>query len=195
MIPATLWPCTPDPVLSDVPAGQVIDVVESRWGVGTATFSADRRYRYRLSRVFSPGQRICFAMLNPSTADAAVTDPTVERCLRFARAWGAGEVEVVNLFALRSTDPKALYSHPDPVGPDNDEALLAAARCATTVVAAWGVHGALHGRGDQVMTALRQTNVRLMSLGRTKDGHPRHPLYLAGSTALEEYQDERGRRP
>jgi hypothetical protein len=60
------------------------------------------------------------------------------------------------------------------------------------VVAAWGVHGALHGRGDQVMTALRQANVRLMALGRTKDGHPRHPLYLAGATELAEYVgDER----
>lgn len=192
MIPATLWPCAPDPLLTDVPPGQVLAVAEWRWGVGTATFSADRQYRYRLSRVFSPGQRVCFIMLNPSTADASVTDPTVERCLRFARSWGAGQVEVVNLFALRSTDPQGLYRHPDPVGPGNDEVIVAAARCATMVVAAWGVHGALHGRGDQVMTALRQANVRLMALGRTKDGHPRHPLYLAGATELAEYVgDER----
>jgi len=193
MIPATLWSSAPDPLLADVPAGQVLDVVESRWGVGTATFSADRRYRYRLSRIFSDStKRVCFAMLNPSTADAAVTDPTVERCLRFARLWGAGAVEVVNLFALRSTDPKALYRHVDPVGPGNDEALLAAATGATTVVAAWGVHGALRGRDVQVMTVLRQANVRLMALGRTKDGHPRHPLYLAGSTSPVSYKDGGG---
>lgn len=190
---AALWPCAPDPLLAHVPASQVFDVVESRWGVGSATFSADRKYRYRLSRIFAerPG-RVCFLMLNPSTADAAITDPTVERCLRFARSWGAGAVEVVNLFGLRSTDPQALYQHPDPVGPDNDDAIAAAATCATTVVAAWGVHGALHGRGDEVAAALREAGVRLMALGETKDGHPRHPLYLAGSTELGEYQGRAG---
>lgn len=185
---AALWPCAPDPLLADVPVGQVLDVVESRWGVGTSTFSADRQYRYRLSRIFAerPG-RVCFLMLNPSTADAAITDPTVERCLRFARSWGAGAVEVVNLFALRSTDPQALYQHPDPVGPDNDDTIAAAVTCATTVVAAWGVHGALHGRGEVVAAALRAAGVRLMALGETKDGHPRHPLYLAGDSALVEW--------
>ncbi|MCL4413193.1 MAG: DUF1643 domain-containing protein [Actinobacteria bacterium] len=188
MIPATLWPCEPDPLLAYVPAGQVLDVVESRWGVGTATFSTDQQYRYRLSRIFADsGQRVCFVMLNPSTADAATTDPTVERCLRFARLWGAGEVEVVNLFALRSTDPRALYNHADPVGPGNDDAIAAAAACATTVVAAWGVHGALHGRGEAVSATLQRAGVRLVALGQTKDGHPRHPLYLAGSTVPADY--------
>ena len=187
MSAATLWPCAPDPLLADLPSGLVLDVVESRWGVGTATFSTNRQYRYRLSRIFAerPG-RVCFLMLNPSTADAATTDPTVERCLRFARSWGAGEVEVVNLFALRSTDPQALYHHADPVGPGNDDAIAAAAACATTVVAAWGVHGALHGWGEAVAAALRAAGVRLMALGQTKEGPPRHPLYLAGATELVE---------
>ena len=157
-----------------------------------AVFSEDGIYRYRLWRFWDDTTLpMVFVLLNPSTADTEADDPTIRRCMGFAKREGCGGIQVVNLFALRSTDPKALYSHPDPVGPDNDEALLAAAASATTVVAAWGVHGALHGRGDQVMTALRQAGVRLMALGRTKDGHPRHPLYLAGSTVLGEYQDER----
>lgn len=154
----------------------------------TATFSPCRTYRYALTRRWACWPLAAFVMLNPSTADAFVLDPTVRRCVNFAHRWGAGGVLILNLFALRSTDPKALYSHPDPVGPVNDAVIaerLSSDKCGppVAVVAAWGVHGVLNGRAGQVATLLRAWGVEPVCLGVTKGGHPRHPLYVRGDTA------------
>lgn len=123
-------------------------------------------------------------MLNPSTADEERNDPTVERCERRARANGFGGLLVANIFALRSTDPKALYVHPAPVGSRNDLAILSMAREAGQVVCAWGVHGALSDRGLRVATRLTREGLRFGVLGLTREGHPRHPLYMASVTAV-----------
>lgn len=143
-----------------------------------ATFSPCRRYRYRLWRFWSDAPPIAFVMLNPSTADEIANDPTVERCERRARAGGYGGVAVVNLFALRSTDPKALYDEADPVGPNNDAAILDVARHAGLVVCAWGRHGRLRDRGPKVLLMLWEAGVTTHCLKRGKDGQPSHPLYL-----------------
>lgn len=116
-------------------------------------------------------------MLNPSTADETHLDPTVTRCCGYARRWGYGAIEVVNIFAYRSTDPKGLLAVADPVGEENDQHILAAVEDAALVVAAWGVHGALQDRG-RIVQDLIADRCALTSLGVTKDGHPRHPLYL-----------------
>jgi hypothetical protein len=85
---------------------------------GRASYDRTRRYRYTLHRRLAGGAgRLCFCMLNPSTADARVDDPTVRRCVGYALAWGFAELECVNIFALRSTDPRALARADDPVGP------------------------------------------------------------------------------
>ena len=106
---------------------------------GGATFSADRRYRYRLWREWDRSRAVvAFVMLNPSTADASRDDPTIRRCIGFARAWGFGGVEVANLFALRATDPRHLRGVPDPVGPRNARSLKLALAHASLVVVAWG---------------------------------------------------------
>jgi hypothetical protein len=171
----------PDPVLAADPVGPVLDTTVGPWGLATASFSLDRVHRYRLSRVFYPaGHRVCFVMLNPSTADAFVLDPTVRRCVGFASAWGAGAVEVVNLFALRSTDPAGLRRCSDPVGPGNDAAIVAAARAADRTVAAWGAHGVHLDREAAVVELLAAAGVDLYALSLTKNGHPGHPLYLPG---------------
>ena len=175
-------PIAGDPHILAWPGGPVLETDEGAWGLGTASFDASRRWRYRLSRVWDPdGARLAVVMLNPSTADAAVLDPTVRRCVGYARAWGFGALEVVNLFAWRSTDPRALARVADPVGPENDGAILAAAWCAELVVAAWGVHGRLGGRGRRVARTLAAAGVELAALATTGAGEPRHPLYLAGS--------------
>lgn len=144
-----------------------------------ATFSPCGAYRYRLWRYWSGEPAVLFLMLNPSTADETVNDPTVERCQRRAKAMGAGGLQVANIFALRSTDPGALYAADDPVGPDNDAAILAAARECAQVICAWGVHGEYRGRGNAVLAMLRTAGITPHCLGTTKDGHPRHPLYVS----------------
>jgi hypothetical protein len=146
-----------------------------------ALFDPSGRYRYRLSRRWAGGGRaIAFVMLNPSTADAERDDPTIRRCSGFARAWGFSAMTVVNLFALRATDPARLRRARDPVGRDNDEHIAAAAAACDALVLAWGAHGALGGRDRDVLALLR--GCRPACLGVTRSGQPRHPLYLPSAT-------------
>lgn len=159
-----------------------------------AALSEDRAHRYFLAREWDTTVPIAvFLMLNPSTADAFGDDPTIRRCKSFAQQWGAGGLHVVNLFALRSPAPAALTHSADPVGPLNDqvmeEVLHLAWRDTAPVVAAWGVHGALFGRGAVVaQLAARVLGAGQMTcLGTTKDGYPRHPLYVRGATEPTPY--------
>ena len=145
-------------------------------------------YRYLLEWRWGTAAPMVFVMLNPSTADALRNDPTLRRCAGFARREQCGGLVVVNLFALRATDPAALTKHPDPVGPDNDQILCAAAGCGAPVIAAWGVHGELHGRERAVTRLLAPA--ALHCLGRTAHGHPRHPLYLPANAPLSPYLPE-----
>lgn len=160
--------------LFDVDGGMISDAV----------VSADGRYRYRLTRVWDESLPILvFCMLNPSKADAHVNDPTIVRCIAFAKAWGYGGILVVNLFALRATDPADLTQCPDPIGPDNDQHLFSAAG-GRDVVCAWGAsvpHYWRH-RPAGIVQQLRDCGAELHHLGLTKDGHPRHPLYLRADT-------------
>lgn len=120
-------------------------------------------------------------MLNPSTADDIENDPTVERCVRRAVAMGYGGLRVANLFALRSTDPTQLYLSDDPVGPENDTAILDAAKTSDMVICAWGGHGNHLGRGDTVRHLLINAGVTPYRLVMNSDGTPKHPLYVAYS--------------
>lgn len=145
-----------------------------------AVYSDCERYRYALTRIWDPeGARVMFVMLNPSTATEVQNDPTVERCERRARALGYGGFRVTNIFAWRDTDPRAMRAAPDPVGPDNDAAILDGAAWARDVVAAWGTHGAHLDRGRAVEMMLRPVAPALFHLGLSKEGHPKHPLYIA----------------
>lgn len=145
-------------------------------------------YRYRLCRKYAglldrPFLTPCvFVMLNPSTADADRDDPTIRRCLGYARAWGRGDLFVVNLFALRATDPSRLYAHADPVGPENEgivrEIVGFARLTGGIVVCGWGRHGVLHHQDRAMLRWLRDEGVAPHCLATTRDGQPRHPLYL-----------------
>ena len=121
-------------------------------------------------------------MLNPSTADAFQLDPTNRRCVGFAQAWGYGSMVTTNIFAFRSTAPAGLRTAADAIGPENDDAILSAATSADLVIAAWGTHGELQGRGDAVREMLVGAGIALHALRVTKAGHPGHPLYVAGDT-------------
>ncbi|OSM00281.1 hypothetical protein MAIT1_00764 [Magnetofaba australis IT-1] len=120
---------------------------------------------------------INFLLLNPSTADEAKNDPTVERCERYARAWGYGTMLVTNVFAYRATDPARMKAFANPVGPGNNQAILTAARMAQRVVAAWGNHAQHLQRSDEVRALLERARIPLYCLNLNRSGEPVHPLY------------------
>jgi hypothetical protein len=145
--------------------------------ISGAEFSPCRTWRYMLYRRWDDTKGKCvFIMLNPSTADEVKNDPTVERCQRRAMAWGYGSLYVGNIFALRSTDPSALYTHSDPIGPDNNMWLESMASNASMLVFGWGNHGLLNDRGDSVMRMLGNRNPHALRM--TGMGQPAHPLYI-----------------
>lgn len=150
-----------------------------------AHISNDGAHRYTLGRTWSHETPAVFVMLNPSTADALVDDPTIRRCIGFAKALGCGGLHVVNLYAYRATKPADLWLASDPVGPENDEALRAAFLTAygygSPVIAAWGAN-AKPDRSRAVTAIASAAGIDLMVLGVTKGGQPRHPLYLPKAT-------------
>lgn len=156
-----------------------------------AEFSSDGAYRYTLHRdwggMFDPEPRVLvWCMLNPSTADDKRDDPTIRRCIGFSQRDGYTGLVILNVFALRSTDPRGLALVDDPVGPDNDR-WLAEYAAGSDVVVAWGAYR--HQRITEVGVMLDGlTGGRLRCLGTTNNGSPRHPLYVAGDTKLTPWQ-------
>lgn len=146
----------------------------------TAVYSDCEKYRYLLTRTWDAGGRkALFVMLNPSTATEMQNDPTVERCERRARTLGFGAFRVTNIFAWRDTDPRAMRAADDPVGPANDDAISDSCTWADQIIAAWGTHGTHLDQGPHIARLLRGTGRPIYHLGLTKDGHPKHPLYIA----------------
>lgn len=147
-------------------------------------FSADRIYRYTLWREWLIGDGyVMFIGLNPSTADEQRNDPTIRRCISYAQAWGFRGFCMTNLFAFRATDPKEMMCCPEPIGPYNDQHLLEVGKYASTIVAAWGIHGSHLNRDQEV----RKLFPGLQCLGVTSLNQPRHPLYVKASQPLLPY--------
>ena len=152
-----------------------------------AIFSPCKKYRYVLTRVWNKDKpSLVWLMLNPSVADHIKNDRTVSKCIKFAKIWGYGGITVLNIFALRSTDPKQFYKADDPVGPKNTGYIFhhAANR---RVVVAWGTHGKYLNRGLVILEKLKKwasfhEGMRVVCLGTTKDGFPKHPLFVKGDT-------------
>lgn len=141
----------------------------------SAVISPCGQYRYMLGRRWGAGPACVFVMLNPSTADAEQDDPTIRRCIGFAKREGCGGLVVVNLYAFRATDPKGLLTATDPVGSENDAYIAGALSMPERiVVAAWGAGD----RMRRAKTVLARHPGRFVCLGLSKDGHPRHPLYI-----------------
>lgn len=155
-----------------------------------ALLSEDGLYRYWLARVWDLDlPPLIFIGLNPSTADALQDDPTIRRCVGFARDNGFGSTVMVNLFAFRATEPKVMKLAADPIGPANDDWLVAAFKRAQEsggkVIAAWGAHGQYKDRDYHVADLAERGGVNLWCLGKTQAGDPRHPLYIKADTAFE----------
>ena len=148
----------------------------------TAELSPDGRYRYALRRTWGAGPEMLWVLANPSSADASSDDPTLRRCVRFARDHGCGGLAVVNLWAWRATDPRTLHGVADPVGPDNDRWIARLGRqVGGPVVLGWGVQASQ----ERVATVLGLLGRRPKHcLGLTRAGHPRHPLYVPAETKL-----------
>ncbi len=161
----------------------------------TANISQDGLYRYELMRRWGERERdlLPFVMLNPSDADAEKDDPTIRRCMEFARREGASGIIVVNLFAWRTPRSDELRQADDPFGRDNRRAIETIAaksiESGMPVVCAWGCRGALNGGDKTAIDIMRGagSGVILKCLGKTKAGHPRHPLYLRRDQPLEEF--------
>jgi hypothetical protein len=126
-------------------------------------------------------------MLNPSTADDRENDPTLRRCIKFAMNWGYGSLEVVNLFAYRSTDPKLLLSVSDPIGKKNNEYIKEAIYRSDKVILAWGTKGSFLNRDKEVMELIKGINIPLYALELTREGYPRHPLYVKANKIPQPY--------
>jgi len=143
----------------------------------TTVFSEDRMYRYTLWREWgwnATGNYAAFIGLNPSTADESNDDPTIRRCIDYAKRWGYDGLMMLNLFAYRSTSPLVMKAYSEPVGPDNDRWLASHQQTAKVIVAAWGNDGYHMGRSAQVRALIPN----LHCLRVTSTGHPWHPLYL-----------------
>ncbi len=153
----------------------------------SALISKCGQYRYLLTREFQDvswtTHKVVFVMLNPSTADAEQDDPTIRKCLKFARALGYAGIVVANLYALRSTDPKQLWKHPEPVGYENDGILRGLAHKHLDIVCAWG-NNAKPDRVKKFYEFMTSYDAHLLCLGTNKNGSPRHPLYLKDDTRL-----------
>ena len=151
--------------------------------VRSATFSPCRTWRYTLERTWDPRRpSALFVLLNSSKADETRDDPTNRRGVAFSRRWGYGSCVFSNLFAFCATDPSDMKRAPDPVGPENDDWIVTKVLESDLIVLAWGHHGAHRGRDLEVLELLRGYDCH--TLGTTKHGHPKHPLYLRADTRL-----------
>jgi hypothetical protein len=178
-------------------------MLEGLWFSKYADIYECGKFRYFLGRIRSNGPTCTFIMLNPSTADAEQDDPTIRKCMGFAERWGCGQLDVVNLFAVRATSPKNMMASTDPVGPLNKHYFDSAINTHVNnydiartgmgpLVCAWGAHGGFKDQDLEVLGWLDNwPSAKPMCLGVTKEGHPKHPLYVPYDAPLIPY---RGRR-
>lgn len=135
-----------------------------------------KKYRFALWRIWDESRPYAMIVgLNPSTADEKEDDPTIRRCVQFARSWGYGGLCMANLFAFRATKPADLFAASDPIGAGNDDWLIKLSESAGVVVAAWGNGGTHLGRAKRVTQLI--PDLHCLKLNRT--GEPAHPLYLS----------------
>jgi hypothetical protein len=158
-----------------------------------AIISSCRMYRYQLRRVWDDDLPYLNVIgLNPSTADEAIDDPTIRRCVDYARRWGYGALYMTNLFAWRATKPAAMKKAIMPVGEQNDRWLATTATNAGLVLAAWGIHGSFRARDVAVLDLLASRPI--YCLRKTKGGLPEHPLFLPKTLKPLLYQASKARK-
>ncbi len=147
----------------------------------SAVISDCGKYRYVLERD-KGSNPLVFLMLNPSTADASLDDPTIRRCRRFSEDNGYTGIVVVNLYAYRATKPDDMLLASDPIGSDNDRFIREATH-GRDVCCAWGAN-ANPQRANDVISLVKSCAANVYCLGKTKYGFPRHPLYVKAEQKL-----------
>lgn len=154
--------------------------------INECVFSDDRAHRYLLIHrwgVKKPRERLVMWIgLNPSIADEARLDRTLTRIAGFSKREGFDGFLMANLFTLVATYPEDLRVSRSPNSPESDYWLMHAAKISPMIVAAWGAGGTFQNRHNEVLEKL--ASPRLHCLGKTKEGHPRHPLYVHGSQRI-----------
>ncbi len=156
---------------------------DTQHGWREATYSDCEKYRYSLRIAWAKtGSSLLCVMLNPSKATELANDPTIERCERRARHLGFSRLEITNLFALRETSPERLKASKHPEGQDNLAMVEMAVKRADQILLAWGVHGTHRSQNEKLLPIFLASGKAVVHLGRTKHGHPRHPLYVPYAT-------------
>jgi hypothetical protein len=154
-----------------------------------AVLSDCGKYRYLLRRVWAREKpRALFVMLNPSTADASTDDPTIRSCVRLIAALGYGSIDVVNVFAYRATKPDELLLVDDPIGPRNMSIIESAISWCDPVILAWGAWEPAREQGQHVYRSVVSQRPLAYCFGETKNGAPRHPLYIKSRTPIRAYR-------
>ena len=156
--------------------------------IGTAIFSLDHKYRYVLTRKWSDNGICLFIMLNPSTADAYKLDPTVKRAFKIAKRFRLGELVVLNIFAIKGSDPSVIKEHTDPVGKYNDYYLNYYCKKSKMIIVAWGNHGSYNNRSNDVKNILLRNKKEVYCIDINISGEPKHPLYTRNNSKLKKYK-------
>ena len=159
-----------------------------------AVISECRTYRYTLSRVWDTNfPKLGIVMLNPSRADALKDDPTIRRCVGFAKRWKFGSLVVVNVYSARLTNPEYLQIIGEPIGPETERYFKESLTDAEMVLLAWGsnIKGNQAAHAIQWLQEVNTNGKRFVHLGLTKDGQPKHPLYIKSDTVPQPFNFER----
>lgn len=158
-------------------------IMSDRSGAIFGAGGTDSLFRYVLWRRWGDGKSFAHLNgLNPSTADALKNDPTIRREIGFCQSWGMDGLIKTNAFGFRATDPRDMKNAAEAIGEENDFWIYEASKISAFNVACWGVHGTHLNRNRDLRDKLQWK-----CFGLTKDGHPKHPLYLKSNTTLREY--------
>lgn len=147
-------------------------------------FLLTRKWETNLFNEFSGD--ICFIMLNPSTADSNIDDPTLRRCINFSKNWGFSTLRIVNLFAYRASNPDILKKINNPIGEHNDNYIINAATNSNKTIIAWGNNGNLFDRANSVLELLSEKKINSFAIQLTNSNQPKHPLYIKKDIKLQD---------
>lgn len=154
---------------------------------GYAVFSFDKKYRYILGRKWSNKGKCLFILLNPSTADAFKLDPTITRAYNLSKKLGLGELIILNIFAIRGSNPEIIKKVSDPIGPLNNYYIKKYVKKSDLIILGWGNHGKINNRSKEIIDIIKKVKKEIYVLDINKNGEPKHPLYIKSDIKIKKY--------